>query len=131
MTERTAIEIGKRLRSLRRRKGLSQAVLAERSGISRASITNLERGRAGDVRAETLARLATALEVDLFALVSERKAEPAAGVIIPAALGKFALSQNLNYREVQFLAEIPFSDARQPSKVEEWEKIYIVLKPYM
>ncbi len=131
MAKRTTVEIGKRLQNLRRRKGLSQGELAERSGISRASITNLERGGAGDVRAETLARLAAALEVDLTALVAERRVGSDEGVKIPAALGRFALSQNLSFREVQFLAEIPFSGQRQPATPEEWEKIYSVLKAYM
>jgi transcriptional regulator with XRE-family HTH domain len=38
-------EFGKRLASERSRKGLTQAQLADLVGLSRASITNIERGR--------------------------------------------------------------------------------------
>jgi transcriptional regulator with XRE-family HTH domain len=46
---------------LRAQKGLSQAALARRAGVSRAIISELEQGR-GDVRLTTLARLARALD---------------------------------------------------------------------
>jgi transcriptional regulator with XRE-family HTH domain len=46
---------------LRAQKGLSQAALARRTGVSRAIISELEQGR-GDVRLTTLARLACGLD---------------------------------------------------------------------
>lgn len=46
---------------LRATKGLSQAVLARRTGVSRAIISELEQGR-GDARLTTLARLARGLD---------------------------------------------------------------------
>lgn len=38
-------ELGDRLRTLRETRGLTQAELAERNGLARTSITNIERGR--------------------------------------------------------------------------------------
>lgn len=53
---------------LRATKGLSQAALARRTGVSRAIISELEQGR-GDVRLTTLARLASALDSSVSALL--------------------------------------------------------------
>jgi transcriptional regulator with XRE-family HTH domain len=53
---------------LRAKAGLSQAVLARRSGVSRAIISELEQGR-GDVRLTTLARIAGALGTSVSALL--------------------------------------------------------------
>ena len=53
---------GARLRACRRSAGLSQEELAERSGLSVRTISNLERGRARWPYRDTLRRLADALE---------------------------------------------------------------------
>jgi DNA-binding XRE family transcriptional regulator len=54
----------------RRRRGLTQAALAARAGISQAYLAQLERGRrVGDVR--VLARLAAALGLRIDDLVAE------------------------------------------------------------
>jgi tetratricopeptide (TPR) repeat protein len=54
---------GERLRACRRRAGLSQEELADRSGLSVRAIGNLERGRAGKPYLSTCQRLADALEL--------------------------------------------------------------------
>ena len=58
--ERLYQEFGRRLRSAREGAGLSQQILAERVGLSRTSITNIERGRQ-HVALHMLFRLASAL----------------------------------------------------------------------
>jgi len=57
-----------RLRVERRRKGLSQADLAARSGASRVTIARMEADSGGDVRAGTLVRLCEALDLSLAVL---------------------------------------------------------------
>jgi len=52
---------GQRLRHLRRQHGLSQETLADRAGISLATIGRLERNGRPSCRGRTLARLAAAL----------------------------------------------------------------------
>jgi transcriptional regulator with XRE-family HTH domain len=52
---------GRRLRRLRRQRGLSQEQLAGRAGISPATVARLERQPAAPCRTRTLGRLATAL----------------------------------------------------------------------
>ncbi|MFI5064207.1 MAG: ATP-binding protein [Streptosporangiales bacterium] len=55
---------GRRLRQLRRERGLSQAQLADRAGMSPATIGRLERQPAASCRSRTAARLAGALGAD-------------------------------------------------------------------
>lgn len=56
-----------RLRSLRTQAGLSVTALAEKSGINRTYIHNLEDGRRADPRLSLLVKLADALGVELSA----------------------------------------------------------------
>ena len=50
------------MRELRREHGLSQEALADRAGISLATVARLERQSPGSVPGRTLARLAAALD---------------------------------------------------------------------
>jgi transcriptional regulator with XRE-family HTH domain len=52
---------GHRLRRLRRQRGLSREQLADRAGISPATVARLERQRSAPCRCRTLGRLARAL----------------------------------------------------------------------
>jgi len=63
-----AHEVGSKVKDYRHLRGWSQYVLADRSGVSRASIANLERGK-GSPKVETIAKLATALGVRIEMLV--------------------------------------------------------------
>jgi transcriptional regulator with XRE-family HTH domain len=61
--------IGARVRALRAGSGLTQRVVAERTGLSRASIANVEAGRQ-NLRLRQLAALAAALGVQVDRLVA-------------------------------------------------------------
>jgi transcriptional regulator with XRE-family HTH domain len=61
---------GKRLRQLRRQRGLSQEKLADRAGISAATVARLERHPHPSCRGRTLARLAAALGEQPAAIIS-------------------------------------------------------------
>jgi transcriptional regulator with XRE-family HTH domain len=67
--------IGARLRAVRKRRGLTQAGLAELSGVSLSLIRKLEQGEREDARIETLRRLAVTLDVRTTALVSSTPPE--------------------------------------------------------
>lgn len=56
------------LRTLREKKGLSQAALAKAVGLSRAQVTNIELGRSG-VTAQGMQRFAAALGVTITVLL--------------------------------------------------------------
>jgi len=58
---------GKRLRSLRRAKDMTQEQVAERAGLSLQSVGEIERGR-GNPTLVNVERLAAALDVELTAL---------------------------------------------------------------
>ena len=60
--------IGKRIRELRTKKGLTQALLAEMSGIEPSNISHIERA-ATKLSLPTLVSIANALEVTLDELV--------------------------------------------------------------
>jgi transcriptional regulator with XRE-family HTH domain len=71
--------VGQRLARLRRERGLTQAELAERVGISRALITDYERGKA-HLYDELIARFALALGVsadELLGLTNANGHQPA------------------------------------------------------
>lgn len=55
--------IGANLKSLRGARGLSTYELAEKSGVSRLTITGLETGKTDDVKMRTLLRLGDALGI--------------------------------------------------------------------
>ena len=57
------------LRIGRAKKDLSQKQLADLSGVSETTIVFLESGKHSEVRANTLARIAKALEIDLEDLI--------------------------------------------------------------
>jgi transcriptional regulator with XRE-family HTH domain len=64
----TARQFGKRLRALREAGGRSQAAIAERAGLSRVFVNQLEAGTR-DPSLSTLTRLAKALGVTLAELL--------------------------------------------------------------
>src|ERR1022692_634833 len=66
---------GDRIRDIRKRRGLTQRALAESSGVSLSLIKKLEQGDYGDVRLETLHKLAVTLRVPTSALATQPDAE--------------------------------------------------------
>lgn len=68
------LPIGKRIASLRRSKGLSQLVLAERLGVSQKQITNYETGTV-HLSDEMIVRFALALRVSADELLGLRNLE--------------------------------------------------------
>ena len=57
--------VGRRVRLLRERRGLTQEELAERSGVSRSLIANLETGANRGLQIENAIKIADALGVSL------------------------------------------------------------------
>jgi len=59
--DQVRVVLGKRLRGLRRSRGFTQAELAERAGLSRPTISTLERGK--DVNLDSFLSVLRALEL--------------------------------------------------------------------
>jgi DNA-binding Xre family transcriptional regulator len=91
----TTILDGRRLRRLRRERGLSQEKLADRAGISVTTVARLERQARASCRGRTLGRLAAALgeEPTTIACPEPDHGRPALGPSAPVPL--FAVANTL------------------------------------
>ena len=63
MQETPGKTIGKRIKALRRKRGLTQEELARRAGMRQGMISRIESGQADEVETSTLIALAKGLEV--------------------------------------------------------------------
>jgi transcriptional regulator with XRE-family HTH domain len=63
-------EIGDRLRSIRKRRGISQRELAKASGLSYSLVQKVEQGEREDIRVETALKLARALRVPTSSILA-------------------------------------------------------------
>ena len=68
-TDETTINVARQIRILRKRRNLSQQALAEASGLSRNTLSLLERGQTSPT-VSTLKRIASALDVGINAFFS-------------------------------------------------------------
>ncbi|WP_433665707.1 helix-turn-helix domain-containing protein [Nocardia sp. CA-136227] len=69
-------DLGQRLQSVRKRRGLTQRELAANSAVSVSLIRKIEQGERDDTRIETLRRLAVALGCPLTALIGPAPGAP-------------------------------------------------------
>ncbi|MEC3917574.1 helix-turn-helix domain-containing protein [Nocardia sp. CDC160] len=69
-------DLGQRLQSVRKRRGLTQRELAAGSGVSVSFIRKIEQGERDDARIETLRRLAVGLGCPLTALIGSEPEAP-------------------------------------------------------
>ena len=67
------MDFGEKLKALRKERGLSQAQLADKAGLSNGAIGNYESGKRTKISVEALCRLADALSVDPEELGLQRR----------------------------------------------------------
>lgn len=89
-------EFGRRLRQLRRDKGWTLAVLAERSGLAISTLSKAERGVIS-LTYDRLSLLARGLDVDLAALFHADGESFAPGSFAVARKGEFERQETANY----------------------------------
>lgn len=111
-------DLGARLLERRTALGWSLADLSARTGLSRAYLSALERGRSKRPGAETVRRL----EAALGALTSSSVVPADA----PPGLAALAAEQNLTGEDVARLSAIKIR-GRQPQSRERWSFIYQAL----
>ena len=58
-----------KLKTIRKERNMSQAELAEKSGVSRATIANIERGIQVEILLSTATKLANALDVNVSEVI--------------------------------------------------------------
>ncbi len=114
--------IGLRIRELRENKGWSLSEAADRAGISRSYLHQLEQGKSEPTqdKIRKLAEAFGALPSDLFG--EHLPSEP-----VSPSLRAFADKEKLGSAEVQMLAQIEYRGQR-PSTPVEWKVIYCVIK---
>ena len=86
-------EVGRRLRHARKAAELTQDAVSERVGLSRTSITNIEKGRQR-IPLHVFFLLASAVDVSPAALLPERKETHKSDVIDKRLLKKTPLKQD-------------------------------------
>jgi len=102
----------------RRNRGLSQRALAELSGVSPATIYELETGRRPDPRPSTLAKIADALGVEVQDLLSDEEVGDS------EALGAFtAVYERDGEWWIGYVEEIPGANAQGETLEEARESL--------
>lgn len=66
-------DLGRRIRTLRKKKGLTQEMLAPRAGVTLNSIVRIELGRTVDPHLSTLRGICNALDVSVGEILGERE----------------------------------------------------------
>ncbi len=125
--------VGKRLRHIREQRGLTLDQLAERAGVSKSFLWEVEQDKSG-ISGERLLRVANALGASLDFLL---RGEPTPDayrppvVEIPRELSELAEELGLTHRQTLALLEINqsilarrSSKPRAPMAKEEWRKLY-------
>ncbi len=126
------MDLAEKLKALRLAKGLSVVQLAERSGVSKPYIAQIERGVRRNPSGAVLQRLARELGTTVADLLGvpmglcEAELEG-----VPASLREFARAKgeelDLRKEDVEMLKRIHFRGKR-PADIEDWELIFRFLK---
>ena len=119
----------RRLRGAWRPKKLSQIQLGELSGIARATIAALEGHRYPSVDMSTVGRLAEALGVSIFELLSDFHEGPLEAAITQYLHSPWCPDQKTTPEEIAWLRRLPRSqwmgarmDARSIAGLIEWRR---------
>jgi transcriptional regulator with XRE-family HTH domain len=132
--------VGQRLQHIRNQKGLTLEQLAERTGVSKSFLWEVEHDRSG-ITGDKLLRIANVLGASLDFLLRGEPAPPAyqpPSVEIPHELGELAEELGLTYRQTVALLDIERSIvARRSSKTrerktkEQWRALYEGVKDFL
>lgn len=118
-----APSFGTRVRERRLEEGLSQDELAQKAGISRNYLSEIERGQATNLSWQVVQRLSEALglreEGGLDAGVSLAN--------LPVGLREFAQSANLPPDDQLMLARVQLR-GRRPTTADQWRLLYNFIK---
>ena len=114
---------GRRIHDRRMGEGWSQEELAQKAGISRTYLSQIERGLATNLSWQVVERLVTALGVRPAEVLGERGNVGS----LPPGLAEFASKANLPTADVEMLAQIRYR-GKQPNTPEEWQLLYNAIK---
>ena len=116
-------EFGQAVKARRKEEKMSQQVLAEKVGISRNYLSQIERGQSTNLSWQLRQRLTEVLGL---------QEEDATGTTdttddVPQSLKEFAQTANLPPDDVAMLAKLQYR-GQQPTTPEKWELLYNVIK---
>lgn len=117
-------QFGDRVRAARKAQEMKQAELADRVGISRTYLSQIEQGRARNLSFRLAQGLSEKLGIDL---PQDGHVEGAEDVKIPAALREFAEEEGLPEKDQRMLARIQYR-GKKPSNAQQWRMLYGVIK---
>ena len=104
------LAVGDRVRQAREATKITQSELGDRIGLTRASVTNIEKARQ-NVQLHTLYAIARVLQVPVFALLPESEAPEAVGAAQDRLERVLAKAPALSGREREFVQSLLTSSA--------------------
>jgi transcriptional regulator with XRE-family HTH domain len=110
-------DFGKRVRMRRLQEKLSQQELADRVGISRNYLSQIERGESNNLSWNVRQKIAAVLGLG--------ELEPQEA--LPAGLAEFAASAGLPPDDVKMLAALRYR-GNQPKTADKWQLLYNVIQ---
>ena len=130
--------VGERIKKRRQELEWTQDQLAQKAGISKSFLSDLENGKRS-VGAENLLDIARALGVSIdFLMTGEASKDKAAEVPIPASLARFAAEEGLSFRQTLTLLEmqqqiLAHRSAKKKDMLEavDWRKFYEAVKEFL
>ncbi len=130
--------VGVRIKQRRNELGWTQDVLAEKAGISKGFLSDLENGKRS-VGADTLLDLGRVLGLSLdYLMTGEASEAPPTEVPIPATLARFAGDAGLSFRQTLMLLEmqqqiVAHRSAKKKDGLEavDWRKFYEAVKEFL
>lgn len=130
--------VGERIRQRRQELGWTQDQLAQKAGISKSFLSELENGKRS-VSANNLLDIARALGVSIdFLMTGEVSEKAVAEVPIPASLARFAAEEGLSFRQTLMLLDmqkqiVAHRSARKKDGLEavDWRKFYESVREFI
>ena len=134
----TTQTVGERIKRRRNDLGWTQDVLAEKAGISKGFLSDLENGKRS-VGADTLLDIGRVLSLSLDYLMTGKAPEAeATEVQIPSSLASFAGKAGLSFRQTLTLLEmqqqiVAHRSATKKDGLEkvDWQKFYEAVKEFL
>ena len=124
----TSDSLASRLREKRAGQSLSLTEVATRARISKAYLSQLERGVSTTPSHDVLRRLATVLGASIADLTGTSETwQPGESDKLPASLRAFARSAKIPGTDVEMLAGIHYRGKR-PGEPDDWAYIYEAIK---
>ena len=122
---------GKRIRKLRKAKGLTGEELAKKAGISKGYVSQLETGVHQKTSADILLKIAKVLDTTIYDLMEEGMWTDRWNPEMPPSLQEMIDNSgerlDIQEEDIQILKKINYR-GRQPQLPEDWEYLFDTIK---